>query len=66
MHREKKHPDKVVVFYFKRSPEDNCSEITPILIDGNGKLHRKTTDGTNAKIPKGFFDEWTNSMAKLF
>lgn len=60
------HPDKVVAFYFKRSSEDNCSEITPILIDGNGKLHRKATDGTNAKIPKGFFDEWTNSMAKLF
>lgn len=59
-------PEKAIAFYFKRSEEDNCSEITPIVIDQHGKLHQKTPDGTTTKIPKGFFDEWTNSMAKLF
>ena len=59
-------PEKIVAFYFKRNEEDNSSDITPILVDAHGKLHRKTDEGTSAKIPKGFFDEWTNSMAKLF
>lgn len=59
-------PERTLAFYFKRSEEDNCSEITPIVIDRHGKLHQKTSDGTTTKIPKGFFDEWTNSMAKLF
>ncbi len=59
-------PGKAVAFYFKRNEEDNSSDITPIIVDANGKLHRKTAEGTTAKIPKGFFDEWTNSMAQLF
>ncbi|MGE0085695.1 MAG: DUF3696 domain-containing protein [Desulfococcaceae bacterium] len=65
--REKRIDEKnVIAFYFKRNEEDNCSRITSVLIDGKGKLHRKTDEGTKASIPKGFFDEWTNSMAKLF
>jgi predicted ATPase len=58
--------DKAVSFFFKRDDEDNASHITPIVIDPNGKLHRQTTDGTIAALPKGFFDQWTSSMAKLF
>jgi len=59
-------PENVMAFYFKRNEEDNRSDITSILIDDNGKLHRKTAEGTTAMIPKGFFDEWTNSMVELF
>ncbi|RKZ47807.1 MAG: DUF3696 domain-containing protein [Candidatus Parabeggiatoa sp. nov. 3] len=58
--------ENVISFYFKRFEEDNRSDITSILIDDKGKLHRKTAEGTVAKIPKGFFDEWTKSMLKLF
>ncbi|MCP4701267.1 MAG: DUF3696 domain-containing protein, partial [Gammaproteobacteria bacterium] len=65
--REKRiAPENLIAFYFKRSKEDNCSDITSVLIDDNGKLHRKTPDGKMAKIPKGFFDEWTNAMMELF
>ncbi|MCK5521741.1 MAG: DUF3696 domain-containing protein [Thiomargarita sp.] len=59
-------PENVMAFYFKRNEEDNCSDISSILIDDKGKLHRKTAEGTFAKIPKGFFDEWTKSMMELF
>lgn len=58
-------PEKVLAYYFKRNDEDNHSEITPIVFTIDGRLRRKTLDGSTAKIPKGFFDEWTNSMAKL-
>lgn len=58
-------PDKVVSYYFKRDEEENCSQITPVIINEKGKLFKKTNDGTSAELPKGFFDEWTNSMFKL-
>lgn len=56
----------VVAYYFKKDEEENSSQVMPIIIDVKGKLHSKTAEGSGAKIPKGFFDEWTNSMAKLF
>ena len=59
-------PDKAVAFYFRREEEDNCTNITPIVLDEKAKLHRQTPDGTTAQLPKGFFDQWTSSMAKLF
>jgi predicted ATPase len=59
-------PDKAVAFFFQRMQEDNCTDITPIVVDAKGKLHRQTPDGTTALLPKGFFDQWTSSMAKLF
>ena len=52
-------PENLSILYFQ-------SNITSILVDEKGKLRQKTADGTTARIPKGFFDEWTNSMAKLF
>lgn len=58
--------DRAVAFYFKRGEEDNATTITPIVVDTKGKLHRQTSDGTTAQLPKGFFDQWTSSMAKLF
>jgi len=54
------------ILFFSQNLETKANEITSILIDEKGKLHKKTKDGTVARIPKGFFDEWTNSMAKLF
>ena len=57
--------DKAVAFYFRRSDEDNSTDITPIVIDTKGKLHRQTADGTTAQLPKGFFDQWANSMFEL-
>jgi len=59
-------PEDSSVLFFSQNQETKVNEITSILIDEKGKLHKKTQDGTVAKIPKGFFDEWTNSMAKLF
>ncbi len=59
-------PDNVVAYYFKKDEEEHSSQVTPIFIDVKGKLHSKTAEGISSKIPKGFFDEWTNSMAKLF
>ncbi|OUD11648.1 DUF3696 domain-containing protein [Thioflexithrix psekupsensis] len=59
-------PDNVVSFHFKRDEEGYSSHVTPIMIDEKGKLYRKMEDGSAGKIPKGFFDEWTNSMMKLF
>lgn len=56
----------VISHFFKKDEEEHCSQVKPIFIDVNGKLHSKTADGISSKIPKGFFDEWTNSMAKLF
>ncbi|GAB3987864.1 DUF3696 domain-containing protein [Spirosoma daeguense] len=58
--------NKAVAFYFKRDDEDNASQVTPIVIDTKGKLHRQTQNGTTAQLPKGFFDQWVSSMAKLF
>jgi predicted ATPase len=58
--------NKAIAFFFKRNDEDNASQITPIVVDTNGKLHRQTVDGTVSQLPKGFFDQWTSSMAKLF
>jgi hypothetical protein len=52
-------PENLSILYFQ-------SDITSILVDEKGKLRRKTAEGETARIPKGFFDEWTNSMAKLF
>jgi predicted ATPase len=60
------NPEDSSILFFNQNPETKSNEITSILIDEKGKLHRKTKEGTVAKIPKGFFDEWTNSMAKLF
>lgn len=59
-------PDKAVAFYFRRDEEDNATHITPVVIDAKGKLHQQTPEGTKAQLPKGFFDQWTSSMAKLF
>lgn len=59
-------PEDSSILFFNQNTETRANEITSILIDEKGKLHKKTKDGTIAKIPKGFFDEWTNSMAKLF
>lgn len=59
-----KPEDSSILFFNQNKNKEN--EITSILIDEKGKLHKKTTEGTMAKIPQGFFDEWTNSMAKLF
>ncbi len=58
--------NNVISYYFNRNLDTNNSEITPIVIDKNGKLWRKTNEGKNTQIPKGFFDEWTDSMLKLF
>ncbi len=62
---------RIVVFEKQLTPEELSilyfqNDITSILVDRKGKLHRKTAEGATARIPKGFFDEWTNSMAKLF
>ncbi|KJV06589.1 DUF3696 domain-containing protein [Methylocucumis oryzae] len=54
------------ILFFNKNAGNDSAEVTSILIDEKGKLHKKTSDGMTAKIPKGFFDEWTNSMAKLF
>jgi len=59
-------PEDSSILFFDKNIVNNSNDITSILIDEKGKLHRKTSEGTIAKIPKGFFDEWTNSMAKLF
>ena len=59
-------PEDTSILFFATNPANNANDITSILIDEKGKLHKKSTEGTSAKIPKGFFDEWTNSMAKLF
>ena len=59
-------PEDTSILFFATNPANNANDITSILIDENGKLHKKSNEGTSAKIPKGFFDEWTNSMAKLF
>lgn len=59
-------PEDSSVLFFNRNAVSKANEITSILIDEKGKLHRKTDEGTMAKIPQGFFDEWTNAMAKLF
>lgn len=59
------NPETIKVLFFKRNQEDYSSEVTSIIIDINGKLHKKTAEGTSAELPKGFFDEWTNSMFKL-
>jgi predicted ATPase len=57
--------ENAISYYFKRNFKDNHSEITPIIIDEKGKLWKKTNEGLTAQIPKGFFNEWTDSMAKL-
>ena len=59
-------PEDSSILFFGNNTVNNSNDITSILIDEKGKLHKKTPEGTIAKIPKGFFDEWTNSMAKLF
>jgi len=59
-------PEDTSILFFATNPANNANDITSILIDEKGKLHKKSNEGTTAKIPKGFFDEWTNSMAKLF
>lgn len=62
--KEKKiKPEDSSILFFNQNKN---KEITSILIDEKGKLYKKTAEGTVAKIPQGFFDEWTNSMAKLF
>jgi predicted ATPase len=58
--------EETSILFFNKNVADNSTEVTSILIDEKGKLHKKTSDGMTTKIPKGFFDEWTNSMAKLF
>lgn len=64
--KEKKlNPEDSSILFFNQN-KNKENEITSILIDDKGKLHKKTEEGTVAKIPQGFFDEWTNSMAKLF
>ena len=57
--------DNVVAYYFKKDEEKNSSQVTPIIINEKGRLFKKTNEGTSAELPKGFFDEWTNSMFKL-
>ncbi len=59
-------PEDNSVLFFNKNTASKANEITSILIDEKGKLHKKTDEGTMAKIPQGFFDEWTNAMAKLF
>jgi len=59
-------PEDSSVLFFNTNTVSKANEITSILIDEKGKLHKKTHEGTMAKIPQGFFDEWTNAMAKLF
>lgn len=58
-------PEDVIAYYFKKNENESCSEITPILIDEKGKLRSKVDNEISAELPKGFFDEWTNSMFKL-
>ena len=57
--------DNVVAYYFKKDEEEHSSQVTPIIINEKGRLFKKTNEGTSAELPKGFFDEWTNSMFKL-
>jgi predicted ATPase len=59
-------PEDSSVLFFNTNTVSKANEITSILVDEKGKLHKKTDEGTMAKIPQGFFDEWTNAMAKLF
>jgi len=59
-------PEDSSVLFFNTNTVSKANEITSILIDEKGKLHKKADEGTMAKIPQGFFDEWTNAMAKLF
>jgi predicted ATPase len=59
------NPDSIITYYFKRNQENRSSEISSIIMDEKAKLYQKIQDGTNAELPEGFFDEWTNSMFKL-
>lgn len=59
-------PEDTSILFFNKNMSNNSAQVTSILIDEKGKLHKKDNDGITTKIPKGFFDEWTNSMAKLF
>ena len=58
--------DDSSVLFFNKNTVTKINEITSIIIDEKGKLHKKTHDGSMTRIPQGFFDEWTNAMAKLF
>lgn len=66
--REKQvQPEYLIAYYCRRDVSDGASTLLPICIDAKAKLYQPMDDGTrNAALPKGFFDEWTNSMAKLF
>lgn len=60
------NPNNATAFFFKRNQELNQADITQIIFDTKGKMFKYENGERKTQIPKGFFDQWTTSMAKLF
>ena len=55
----------VNIFYFGRHKTEHKTKITLINIDDNLKFYQKNKKGEQVHLPKGFFDEWGNTISKL-
>jgi len=56
--------NNVAIYYFDKDNQQN-SKTTLININNKSKLYTKTESGNLAELPKGFFDEFGNSLSKL-
>lgn len=63
--QDKLNPELFTAFFFKRNEEESKSDITQIVFDQKGKLYQYQNGERKAQIPRGFFDEWKDSMFKL-
>lgn len=57
--------DLVNIFYFDRDKIEHKSITTLIKIDNDLKFYQENKKGELVHLPKGFFDEWGNTISNL-